>query len=158
MYCNGAMCAHRHVSKQDTATLQRRQMIKWNMLMREESSQGCRAPPCRLDWTAPKAQSLVLTSWLSCLSHTREIIETAVSRSVNGTVVWLLFTQHEWEARASPVADSYVYFSATRVQVVWKFLSFFTDNESLIQSPSSGLTSIQSSAPCCPSLLVYEAD
>lgn len=86
MHCYVATGAHHHVTKQDTATLQRRQMTKWNMLMRKESSQGCTAPPRRLDWT--KAQALVLTSWLPCLSYTWDIIETAVCHSVNGTVVY----------------------------------------------------------------------
>lgn len=54
------------------------------MLMRKENSQGCTAAPRKLDWTAAKAQSLVLTSWLLCLSYTWNTTEAAVSHSVNG--------------------------------------------------------------------------
>lgn len=60
-------------------------MIKRNMFTRKENSHVCTAAPGRLDWAAPEAQSLVLTSWLLCSSfYTWDTIEVAVSHSVNG--------------------------------------------------------------------------
>lgn len=103
--------ADHDVSKQDTSMLQRpvvlkRQIIKWNVLMRKENSHDCIAALGRLDWAAPEAQSLVLISWLLCFSfYTCNTIEVAVSHSVNG--VQKMFSHLEdWVLWSPPSSDN----------------------------------------------------
>lgn len=85
-----------------------------------------------------KILCIVLTIDMDCIGWLSTVLPVLGSLGIG---VWLLFRKHEWKARAGSVADSYVSFLATRVPVAWKLLPFFTDNESLIQSPLYSLIS-----------------